>query len=197
VRALDSMADSVRAFIAIPLPFSVIQTAGSIQDGFRAKGLRLKWVRPENIHLTLKFLGEIELEKLADITAVLHEVGKDFSSFSLSARGVGVFPNVQAARVIWMGLTGELYVLEKICEKIEKGLIPLGFIPEKRAFKGHLTLGRMSDRVPAALLQEAITALSEIETGSFRADRIELIQSNLQPNGPVYKQLAEVFFAGR
>jgi RNA 2',3'-cyclic 3'-phosphodiesterase len=191
------MTDRVRAFIAIPLPSPVIQTAKSLQESLKAKGLRLKWVRPENMHLTLKFLGDVELEKLPDVTAALQQIGKDFSSFSLSVRGVGVFPNIHAARVLWMGLTGQIHVLKIICRKIEEGLISLGFAPEKRAFNGHLTLGRMSGRVPAALLQDAIADLSDTESDSFQADRIELIQSDLRPNGPSYKPLAEVILAGR
>jgi 2'-5' RNA ligase len=144
------------------------------------------------MHLTLRFLGDIEEAQLPEIVTIVRSASKETVNFSLNARGIGVFPNFRAPRVIWMGIEGELDPLRRIHHRLGEELAPLGFPPEERPIAGHLTLGRVAERISSPLLQRAVSTVGQIESGIFKVDRICLIKSDLKPTGPVYTRLADI-----
>ncbi|MFH0729946.1 MAG: RNA 2',3'-cyclic phosphodiesterase [Pseudomonadota bacterium] len=189
------MTNTLRAFIAIELPPPVLLATGDAQKKLKAAGLRLKWVRPENLHLTLRFLGDIAQSRIPEIVAAIRSASKEVIPFALNAGGIGVFPNFRAPRVIWMGIDGDLDTLGGICQRLEEKLTPLGFPPEGRPFTGHLTLGRVAERINIPLLQNAVSAADPIESGIFTVDRICFIKSDLRPTGAIYTRLAEIILS--
>lgn len=187
------MTNRLRSFIAIALPPQVRLAAGNVQKILLANGIRLKWVRPENLHLTLRFLGDIDRKQLPGIETAIGAAVKDVIPFVLNARGFGVFPNMRSPRVVWMGIEGDLDPLMRVYRRLGEELTPLGFPPELRAFTGHLTLGRVAGRTSPQLLEDAVSTADRIESGKFTVDRICFMKSDLRPTGAVYTRLAEIF----
>ncbi len=183
---------SLRAFVAVPLPRAIIAAMGTLQDDLKNHGLRVRWVRPENIHLTLKFLDDINPEDVAGIIAAVESAAREQKPLTLSARAVGVFPGLNRARIIWTGLTGQVNALTKLHRALDTGLAKLGFPKEKRPFKGHLTLGRTKGNTDPQKLDRAITACSDFKSEPFTADQLILFKSDLQASGAVYTRLAEI-----
>jgi len=184
------MGDRIRAFIAIPLPREVIDQARRLQQQLRQDGLRMRWVRPEAIHLTLKFLGDIGRHRIADIEKALEATVGSSGTMALAAKGIGVFPTVKKARVLWMGLAGETPRLFECYRNLEAQLALLGFTPEKRRFNAHLTLARAKGRLDPHRLVRCMESLGGFEAVPFTARQITLYQSDLRPDGAVYTRLA-------
>ena len=183
------MGASIRAFIAIPLPRVVIDRARELQSRLRAEGLRLRWVRPRAIHLTLKFLGDIERARIAEIETALAAAAGFTGPLKLAAQGLGVFPGVKRARVLWMGIAGETPALLTLQRHLETGLVPLGFKAEKRRFNAHLTLARAKGRLDPRRLVRCLETLGGFAAVPFEAREIVLFQSALKPDGAVYTRL--------
>jgi 2'-5' RNA ligase len=183
---------SLRAFIAVSLPRTIISAMDRLQDDLKAHGLRVRWVRPENIHLTLKFLDDINPEDVAGIIAAVESAARGQKPLILSARAVGVFPGLSRARIIWTGLTGQVNALTKLHHALDTGLAKFGFPAEKRRFKGHLTLGRIKGNTDQKKLSRAITACRDFKSKPFTADKLILFKSDLQASGAVYTKLAGI-----
>ncbi|GAB4576388.1 MAG: RNA 2',3'-cyclic phosphodiesterase [Anaerolineae bacterium] len=188
--------EPLRLFIALELPDHVLQALQTLQSRLRQQpgGQAVRWVRPEGIHLTLKFLGEVPARQEADITRAMEAAALGHTALALQAMGVGCFPNPRKPRVIWVGLAGDLARLNALQGAVERALNPLGFPPEKRGFSPHLTLGRTRrDARP-----DAIRALSALVTGvqvesplaEWEAASVSLIRSELRPDGARYTRLA-------
>ena len=188
------MSPTIRAFIAIELPPPVISLLEKTQQNFKSAGLRAKWVRPKNIHLTLKFLGNIDPGDIDRIGGAMSDAAKNFGSFSLAAGGVGVFPGIKRPRVIWVGLGGQTESLFAVQRQLEDNLAAIGFAKEKRPYKGHLTLGRFRQAVDPHTISRVIQEHADLKSEDFTADRIILFQSDLKPAGPVYSELKTAMF---
>jgi 2'-5' RNA ligase len=188
------MSPTIRAFIAIELPPSVISLLEKTQQDFKSAGLRAKWVRPENIHLTLKFLGNIDPGDIDKIGDAMSDTVMDLDPLTLAARGVGVFPGIKRPRVIWVGLGGQTQLLFAVQRKLEDNLAVIGFAKEKRPFKGHLTLGRFRQAVDPHTTSRVIQEHADLKSEDFTANRIVLFQSDLKPTGPVYSGLKQAIF---
>ena len=186
------MGEKIRTFIAIGLPEFVLQAIAKTQDALRGSGLDIRWVRREGIHLTLKFLGDIDRDDVGKIQAAMEEAAKGIFPFTLTGDGVGVFPDFRRPRVIWAGISGDVHALFALQSALESQLKGLGFSKEKRHFKGHLTMGRVKDRVDRTKLRESLEGFASFETGSFTVQSVVLFQSTLRPQGAVYTRLAEV-----
>jgi len=184
------MADTIRAFIAADIPDHVLTKIRDVQENIRRCGFRIRWVRPENIHLTLKFLGDIRRQDVGRVGGAIVEGVKPFHLLSLSAGGVGVFPGNRRPRVLWVGLNGQTDLLVRLQRHLDNCLQPIGFQKEKRPFKGHLTIGRMKGRIELKKLADAIRRYGDFESGIFTLDRIHLYQSELKPEGAVYTRLS-------
>ena len=148
----------MRTFIAFKLPEEVIASLGELQTALKRQGLKLRWVRPDNIHLTLKFLGDISVEEMAVVKGIIGAVVQNQAVFSLAAKGLGVFPSVKKARVLWSGIHGDVKRLGELQSNLDRALAEMGFEPEKRVFRGHLTLGRVKGQVDVRTLASAISA---------------------------------------
>ena len=188
------MTETFRAFVAIDLPEYIRASIAAAQETLKTYGFRVKWVRPESIHLTLKFLGNIEVSRIDAIVNAMRLAVKGYDALHLNASGTGVFPNARRPRVIWVGLGGQLDPLISLQQTLDTHLAELGFAAETRPFKGHLTLGRIKAKVAADRLQEALDKLNSFESENFEADRIILFKSELRPGGAVYSKVARVRF---
>ena len=127
------MTDAYRAFIAFPLPRKVLDCLAGVQHCLVTQGIRARWVRPEGMHLTLKFLGRLASEKVDAVTAILDTVAGHYAPLQLTARGLGGFPHRSRPRVLWAGIEGENERLGCLQQVIETGLAPLGWPKEKRS----------------------------------------------------------------
>lgn len=189
---------TIRAFLALDPPEEIIREIGRIQDRLR-KLIRgdLRWVRPEAIHLTLKFFGDVPENAVADISAVLGKAAADVRPFDLSIGGVGVFPDrYRQPRIIWLGMSGEATRLVTFQKRMERALQGIGFPREERPFLPHLTLGRV--KTPKGLLGlKGVMEKGEMYTaGRFTAFGLGLFKSDLTPGGAIYTRLAVYPFAG-
>ncbi len=175
----------IRCFVAVELPEGMREEIERIQSRIATDGLRL--VRPELVHITLKFLGEVPEARVARIIEALR--GIRASPFVVRVKGMGAFPG-RSIRVVWLGLEGDF---SPLYEKVEASLAPLGFKREKRGFSPHVTLGRVG--WPSArmneLLSPKISSLAGSDLGSFTVDRFCLKKSTLTRGGPIYDDLAQ------
>jgi len=190
------MSKLIRTFVAVKLPEPVLKAIGEVQGQLAAYGLNVRWVKTGTIHLTLKFLGEVLEDELDGIAAVLFEAVHGFAPLQLAAAGVGVFPNIKRARVIWVGLAGQLPEFAALQRSIEDRLATIGYPQEKRAFSGHLTLGRVKGLIAASRLTTAMGALRDFTSESFQVDRVVLFKSDLRPAGALYTELRQVALSG-
>jgi 2'-5' RNA ligase len=191
------MSTSIRTFIAVKLPETVLAAIGRVQERMATCGLNVRWVTTGNIHLTLKFLGEVDEDEVDGIAAVLTEAVHGFAPLRLAAAGVGVFPSVKRARVIWVGLAGQLPELAALQRSIENRLATIGYPHEKRSFSGHLTLGRVKGLIAAARLTTAMGAFVDFASETFEVDRVVLFKSDLRPTGASYTELRQVTLPGQ
>ena len=189
------MADSLRLFIAIDLPPHLRQALGREIDrlALLAPEKVVRWVRPDAIHLTLKFLGDCPAGRVDEIAAAMAQSARGVEPFSIVAGGLGLFPNPREPRVIWAGLqeaTGRLAVLQK---RVEEGIARLGFVPERRSYNPHLTLGRTGRdaglaekrRLGEILAAQIVPILAEAPVSE-----ITLFRSELKPGGAIYTRLS-------
>ena len=196
----------LRAFIAVQLSDALKRQIGSVQaelnralsgSGKGGKAAKIGWAQPEGIHLTLKFLGDIQEAQVDALREVLSKAAASARPFTLEASGLGAFPNSRAPRVIWLGLHGsndDVGELRRLQAAVEDGAAALGFAKEARAFTPHLTLARIRDRVEAGALEPVFNAQPNRVVGGFTASSVELIKSELRPSGAVYTTLVEVPF---
>lgn len=185
--------DTVRTFVAIELTPQLLRRLGALQDRLRQDvpaGL-VRWVRPEGIHLTLKFLGEVPAGRVDEIATAMRDACAGHKPFSFSIAGLGCFPGFRRPRVIWVGVDEPGGVLNALQRDVEEAMQGLGFAPERRPFSPHLTLGRVKGRAPAAVraLGEYV-ARAEVKVGEMKASEVSLMRSDLRPGGAVYTRLA-------
>jgi len=189
----------IRAFIAIELPdelkLALIQLQTELQS---ARQSFVKWVVPEGIHLTLKFLGNIAVDNINEIIEAINRASKGISPFQVETTDLGVFPNSRNPRVFWLGIGGNLDSLINLQKRIDDVMKPMGFVPEKRAFTPHLTLARIRE---SASLQNRREFSNLIDRAHFDIkykigiNSISLMRSQLLPGGAVYTCLGEVKLA--
>ena len=194
------MSDSIRAFLAIELPPQVKDALASLVEEIgRADIPGLRLVRPEGIHLTLKFLGDVPVDQVDSIVAALSQIAGEHRPFTLRLGGVGVFPNRSSARVLWVGVEGEITPVLSLQRQIETALAALGFPRERRRFSPHLTVGRIRDGTSRADRRRAAEALcsAQLEPGlRIVGDSAVLMRSILLPSGAVYERLASAPLSG-
>lgn len=184
----------IRAFIALDMPEAVQAGLGEIQARLRETGASVKWVKPDRIHLTLKFLGNVPQETLPQIAAALEAVASRTAPFRLRPEGCGAFPSLNQMRVIWVGLRGEEKILDTLQREVEEAVLPLGFPKEDRPFKPHLTLGRVKGRQRLRSLQESLRAHESFAAEAFDVKELVLYKSDLRPEGAHYTPLYRAEF---
>lgn len=187
----------IRVFLAIELSSDVRKKLSELQQQLRKTLPPINWVRPESIHLTLKFLGYVEPSIISQLLSVLKPIGKKQHVFSIDVHGLGVFPQVKHPRIFWIGLTGNTQALQELVLEIEAALEPLGFPPEEKAYHPHLTLARIKREnatVGSALLENQVLEKDQ-HLGTLTIDRFTLIQSDLDSSGARYTSLWTVPFS--
>jgi 2'-5' RNA ligase len=183
------MPQSLRVFIAVSMPDPLAFFLRDVQTQLQLSGRDVRWLAVKNIHLTLKFIGAVDPSRVVDVAARMDEAAGQIPPFSLKARGVGVFPNLRHARVLWVGLDGALEPLCEIQATLESGLETIGFSRESRRFHPHLTIGRTRRRIDAQTIGASLEPLKEAVSDSFRVDRLGLFKSTLKPAGAEYSLL--------
>ncbi|MGB5158910.1 RNA 2',3'-cyclic phosphodiesterase [Desulfobacterium sp. N47] len=183
------MSDTIRAFIALKLPDNILSFINKIQKNLKQYGFPVRWVKPENIHLTLKFFGNIDKSDLSDIKAALNECSGCYSALNLFAKGIDVFPSIMRPRIMWVGVLGDTSLLLSLQNTLDKRLEESGFKKDEKPFKGHLTMGRFKDKVNNEKLIEILRKYQNVDPEAFAAKEIVLFKSDLKPQGPVYTEL--------
>ena len=194
------MRDDIRAFLAIQLPDDVTAALGHLADQMaRAKVGGLRPVRPENMHLTLKFFGNLNAPQIEAITDTVTHTVKAIRPFTLRLGNLGAYPNNRSPRVFWVGLDGDVAPLQDAHSRIETALGQIAIEPDVREFRPHLTVARIRDRASHAERRRAAEVLFSAEFHSGLAvpvDRVNLMRSILLPEGPQYTTLAEISLGG-
>jgi RNA 2',3'-cyclic 3'-phosphodiesterase len=190
------MAGSVRTFISVHIPDTVRRDLSVLIGGLRPHGgADVKWVRPESLHLTLKFLGDVEQERIG---AVGEEIGRAVSAhpaFDMVLGGTGAFPNSRRPSVLWIGVRRGAGPLASLAGAVETALAGLGFEREKRPFSAHLTLARVRPSGNAGRIVERM-AEAGFECDPFRIDSVHVMKSDLQRSGASYTTLRTLKLQG-
>jgi 2'-5' RNA ligase len=181
----------MRTFIAIPLPTECRMMLDQLQQGLRAYKAEVRWTAIPSIHLTLKFLGEVDPGIIPKLSELLEGTSKSERPFRLRLHGLGCFPNLRNPRVIWCGISGETENLARLQQRVETVCAELGFAPEDRAFRPHLTLGRVNGKRNLQPLLDYIKIGSDLEC-SFQTNSFNIYRSILKPQGAEYSVLKSI-----
>ncbi len=188
--------EQIRSFIAIELPDELKLELVQLEARLKLSNQSwVKWVDPYGIHLTLKFLGNVAVDRIGEITVAMEEATQGIPSFNLTVRELGVFPSLKRVQVAWVGVGGEVDKVGQLQQRIESSMAHLGFAPESRPFTPHLTLARLRNQ---ASLDEGQTFGQLIASTNFEAihsikvDSISLIRSQLTREGATYSRVSSV-----
>jgi 2'-5' RNA ligase len=188
--------EQVRSFIAIELPDELKLALSQLQARLKLEGHPwVKWVDPNSIHLTLKFLGNVPISRVSEITKAIEEATKGISPFHLEVKDVGVFPNLRRVQVAWVGVSGEVDKLARLQQRIEANLAHLGFARESRLFTPHLTLARVRDRASSEERQlfGRVIANTRLETTyPIEVNEVNLMKSQLTREGAIYSRISSI-----
>ena len=182
----------LRTFIAIGVPSEIKDKLEKIQHRFKILGLNATWVKPENQHLTLKFLGETGADQIQMIRHKLAEALTPYAPFRLSLDSLGVFPHARNPRVLWVGLKDEEGTLARLQSALQQALVEVGFDADPKPFSPHLTLARIKSPKGKKKLQDELEALNQqgIDPHPFDVGAVQLYESQLTPKGSIYTELA-------
>ena len=186
----------IRAFIAVELPEELKKELAELEAQLKKNTPPVvKWVDPNSIHITLKFLGEISTDSIDELMLAIEEAARGIQPFQLEVRELGAFPGLDRAQVLWVGIKGAVEKIAQLQKRIEANTAQLGFSRESRAFTPHLTLGRVRDearpndrqRLGKLLIDTTFSALHDVDV-----NEINLIKSQLTPTGPIYSVIGSV-----
>ncbi len=182
----------VRSFIAIELPDEVRLKLDQLEAQLKSGQPGVKWVDPNSIHLTLKFLGNITIDKTEEITRAMEEAARGIPPFHLEVKDLGVFPNLKRVQVAWIGMSGEVDKLSQLQQRLESNLERLGFAPEARAFTPHLTLARFRNQASLDERQRfgQLIADTRFKAGTIKVNTISLMRSQLTRQGAIYSRIS-------
>jgi len=182
-------AGQIRAFLAVEISDEVREAAAALIGELELPQYDVKWVRPRNVHVTIKFFGNIDPARVADIARVMEEIGREFRPFEISVEKLGAFPGLRRPRVVWVGIGEGRRHLERLYREAEEQLSAIGFPPEGRSFKSHLTIGRVRSPRGTAELVGRIERRRDFNAGRCRVSELVLFRSELKPGGPIYTPL--------
>ena len=181
--------EAIRSFIAIEIPRELQLKLGDLQRELKQAEADIKWVDPEGIHLTLKFLGSVNQEVLEKIVHVLPPLTSEVEPFSLRIQGLGCFPSNRNPRVLWVGLQQGVEEVSRLQKEIEKRIEEMMSSSDERTFQPHLTIGRVRSPRRMGPLSRIIELQQGVEIGTFTASEVHLIKSDLRPSGAIYSKL--------
>ena len=191
LRTNNAKGDLWRLFIAVPLPDGVRDLMVDAQAGLRSGDWPVKWVEPELAHVTLKFLGNVETSRIAGIEQALDPVMSGYQAIGVATGALGAFPTATRPRVFWLGLYGNLKPLERLAGDVDRAMAGIGFEPESRPFRPHITLGRLRKEARPPADFERVAAAIRLPRLDVRFDRVELVRSVLGRQGPAYTTLQQ------
>jgi len=189
--------EEIRTFVAIELSAGIKSELTRVEEMLKEKIAtpHLRWVDPANVHLTLKFLGNVPLDRIEEITAALKDACVGLSPFIMGVSGLGCFPSANNPRVIWVGVQEETGRLKRLQERVERRLATLGFKPERRPFRPHLTLGRVKKQAHVGarrIIGGIVSATSVGDLGQMEVEEIVFMKSTLLPSGARYSRLETI-----
>ncbi|MGQ9576610.1 MAG: RNA 2',3'-cyclic phosphodiesterase [Thermoguttaceae bacterium] len=191
------MKQVIRTFIAVEIAENIRKIASQIIEQFRPAGADVGWVAPENLHLTVKFLGDVSVVEVPRVCQALRQAVGPIAPFSLEIRGAGAFPNLSRPRVIWLGAGQGHQDMARLADQVERALEPLGFRREGRPFQSHLTLGRVRRAGPGIpALARLIQQYADHRVGSMPVEQVVVFSSKLERTGAVYEALDRAQLAG-
>ena len=184
----------MRCFIAVDLSDEVRSALDASQGLLRSRapGADVRWVDPAGMHLTLQFLGEVSDALLAEVRSAVATAATSVSPLELACRGLGAFPGLTRPRVVWAGIHGAVGDLSRLAAACQHACEPLGFVPEERPFRGHVTLGRVRSPRGFAPLARVIESVVDDDFGAWTAAEVVLYRSQLRRTGAVYEALDRV-----
>lgn len=188
------MAHTIRTFIAVDLPDSARHAIRIYQEPLKQANADVKWVRPESMHLTLKFLGDVPVDQQDAILQAMGETVRSCNPFSTVLAGAGAFPDLNHPRVFWIGIGHGAQELTELSIRLNEALIPLGFEADKRPYKAHLTLGRVRSMRSIRSVTEQLS--ESFESESFLVNEVMFFKSDLNPAGAVYTVLGRAKMEG-
>jgi 2'-5' RNA ligase len=188
---------NIRAFIAISLPGNIISHLENLQADIKSYNIKASWPNPSNMHLTLKFLGDIPLSNVKSISDCINSAVLDFKkeneNLRLSAEGIGIFPSVKKPRILWAGIQSkdkdQTDKLKMIHSLLQTRLEKTGFKKEKNQFSSHITLCRIKKPVSEKLITKILKQHADIKSDAFPVNSITLFQSQLKPSGAAHTKL--------
>jgi 2'-5' RNA ligase len=176
----------IRTFVAVCLDAELRSAISAAAERVKKHAPNVKWVAPDNLHVTLKFLGSVREDRIASVQEALDEVAPQFEAFDVTIAGLGVFPNPRRPR----GTEDGREQLIALAKAVEDRLVEAGFEKEDKPFKSHITIGRVREGKPVGDLTEAIEGTDTGELGVQRVDSIVVMESALRPEGPIYTPLS-------
>ena len=182
----------IRTFVAVLIARDLKDKMSEVQEQVKKLAPDVKWVAPENFHVTLKFLGNVREDELSKVCAAVEEAVKSFAPFELSISGLGAFPNPARARVVWIGIDKGREELTGLATAIDKHLVKLGFEKEDKAFKAHITIGRVKTSKFLNKLADEIGNVDADNLGTQQVSDVVIMQSELLRGGPVYSPLSVI-----
>lgn len=182
--------DSIRCFVACSVGEEVRRSASRILEELSGTQADFKWVKPESLHVTLKFLGNVAIGKMDSVCAALREISCKAKPFLVELRGIGAFPRIRNPQVLWAGVTEGAHELSLLAQRIDEALETLSFPREIRRFTPHVTLGRRRSARGIDELCKLMGALRDRPLGKSVIDEVVLMKSTLRPEGAVYQCLA-------
>ncbi|MGB8657513.1 MAG: RNA 2',3'-cyclic phosphodiesterase [Candidatus Zixiibacteriota bacterium] len=185
----------MRTFIAIELPERIKKKIEELQAPFKKTNAFVSWVKPANIHVTLKFLGEVPEEKIEEVFSAIEQAVKEASRFSLSLKGTGAFPDFRRPRVIWIGTLSGEKELSHLAARVEDEMEKIGFAREQRGFSAHFTIGRVKSPKNIEKLIELVKS-ADFSTGEIEVNEVVVMRSQLHPAGAIYTPLKKVPLTG-
>jgi len=189
----DIAQDHVRLFVACEVPEEVKDAIGETIETLRRKsGPAVRWIKPEGVHVTLKFLGEVPVKKLPAVKLAIQEAVVGHSPFELEFSSIGTFGGREGLRIMWVGIAGDVLRLEALVRAVNAALAVVGFEPERRPFRPHLTLGRVRDEIGTRQRAEIEVAVgkTDVPDVSWRTSQVSLMRSKIGPGGASYEVLA-------
>src|SRR5581483_1284842 len=190
----------IRTFIAVEMSPSVIARAGDLIDKLRVAAAEINWVRPQQMHLTLKFLGDVPDTDTPDICRVVEQLAADFETFEITCRGAGAFPSLRDPKILWIGIEDGAEELQRLQAEIENALKQeLGYGKEQRGFHPHLTIGRVKRELPGGRgeLTQLLEKHARFDADLAIIDEVVTFASFLSRKGPAHNALGRAVLGGK
>lgn len=184
------MSAFIRTFVAVPVAAEIQKALGCVAQELAAAAGKVKWVEPQNLHFTLKFLGDVRMNDVPAICSAVAEGCRQHAPFEIEVGRIGAFPADDRPRTVWVGVNGGAEPMQALQGSIEERLLEIGFRREGRAYEPHLTIGRVRENPRANSLPELLRRYRDFSAGTMPVSRVVVYSSDLRPEGPVYGVLA-------